>query len=106
MKEKFPTPENRDFKLENKSTYTEEEVEKIIQLAEQGAKEDREGGSVIETLKIFDPEKGDDDGTGSAPGECQVWTRGGGSGPAFTINIDRELNIYPKGKDYFRNKNE
>ncbi|MBN1970580.1 MAG: hypothetical protein JW870_14535 [Candidatus Delongbacteria bacterium] len=96
--------EKVDFKIENESTYTPEQIQKIIKLAKQKAAEDREGGSVIETIKIFDPVHDEDPEKGSAPGECQVWTRGGGSGPAFTINIGKELNIFPEGKDFWNEK--
>ena len=112
MSEKFegttPLQESKEkkynFEIENNSTYTSDQIEKIIKYAEGLATKDREGGSVIEALKIFDPVYDKDPQKGSAPGECQIWVRGGGSGPMVTFNIGKDLNLFPDSKEFWNDK--
>ncbi|MCK4553824.1 hypothetical protein KAU19_02585 [Candidatus Parcubacteria bacterium] len=97
----------REFSIINYSTYSKEDLEKIIEFAEKKAEEDREGGSIITSIKIYDPEKGDGDKRDSASGECWVWVKGeGSSGPMTVIDIGYELGIYPEGKDYHKEIND
>ena len=97
----------REFSIINYSTYSKEDLEKIIEFAEKKAEEDREGGSIITSIRIYDPEEGDGDKKDSTHGECWVWVRSpGSSGPMTVINIGYELDIYPEGKDYHKKIND